>query len=57
MAGEWLPATLGEITTNYDAQRVPIKESERKSGCYPYYEVLPASSITSMVTSLTVNIC
>ncbi len=29
--------TLEELTINHDAQRVPVKETERKSGIYPYY--------------------
>lgn len=29
--------TLGEITSNFDSRRVPIKTSERRQGPYPYY--------------------
>jgi len=29
--------SLGEISENYDSQRIPVKESGRKSGSYPYY--------------------
>jgi type I restriction enzyme S subunit len=35
--GEWKEKTLGELTENFDGQRVPVKESERKPGIFPYY--------------------
>jgi type I restriction enzyme S subunit len=35
--GEWKEKTLGELTENFDGQRIPVKESERKPGSYPYY--------------------
>lgn len=34
---EWPVIPFGELTENFDSIRVPIKESERKSGPYPYY--------------------
>lgn len=37
MAGEWRERPLGEITTNYDALRVPVKQADRRPGPYPYY--------------------
>jgi type I restriction enzyme S subunit len=37
MAGDWRMRTLGEITENFDAIRVPVKEADRNSGPYPYY--------------------
>ena len=37
MAGEWRERTLGELTENFDATRVPVKEADRRSGPYPYY--------------------
>ncbi len=33
----WREAPLGELTENYDAQRIPVKERDRKPGQYPYY--------------------
>lgn len=37
MAGEWRERPLGELTENFDAIRVPVKEADRRSGPYPYY--------------------
>ena len=38
MASEvWARAPLGELIENFDAVRVPVKESERRTGPYPYY--------------------
>jgi type I restriction enzyme S subunit len=39
MASEvrWFEKSLGEVTRNHDGKRRPVKESERKSGPYPYY--------------------
>ena len=37
MAGEWREVPLGEVTDNFDAIRVPVKEAERRPGPYPYY--------------------
>ena len=39
---------FGDLTTNYDAQRRPVKESDRRSGQYPYYG---ASGIIDFVDS------
>ena len=36
-ASEWQMCTLGELTDNFDAIRIPVKQSERQSGPYPYY--------------------
>ena len=30
-------STLGELTENFDAIRIPVKETERRSGPYPYF--------------------
>ena len=35
--GEWQMCTLGELTDNFDATRIPVKESDRRSGPYPYF--------------------
>jgi type I restriction enzyme, S subunit len=37
MAGDWEWAILGEVATNHDARRIPVKEADRKPGKYPYY--------------------
>lgn len=37
MEGEWRERPLGEITLNYDALRVPVKQADRRPGPYPYY--------------------
>ena len=37
MAAEWKERTLAELTANFDGQRIPVKETERKFGPYPYY--------------------
>jgi type I restriction enzyme S subunit len=37
MAVEWPLRPFGELTNNFDAIRVPVKEAERKPGPYPYY--------------------
>ncbi len=34
---EWREMSLGELTENFDGQRIPVKETERKPGPYPYY--------------------
>ena len=34
---EWRICTLGELTDNFDAIRVPVKETDRRLGPYPYY--------------------
>ena len=36
-AGEWQMCILGELTDNFDATRIPVKESDRRAGPYPYY--------------------
>ena len=37
VVGEWQLSTLGELTENFDAIRIPVKETERRSGPYPYF--------------------
>ena len=37
MAGEWKTASFGELTTNFDSRRKPVKEPDRRPGPYPYY--------------------
>ncbi|BAK84648.1 restriction endonuclease subunit S [Komagataeibacter medellinensis] len=37
MVGNWPFFPLSELTINYDARRVPIKEADRRLGLYPYY--------------------
>ncbi|SRR6266545_3975485 len=37
MSREWRERPLGEVTVNFDALRVPVKEAERLRGQYPYY--------------------
>jgi type I restriction enzyme, S subunit len=37
MGAEWPSIPLGEVTENLDALRVPVTESDRKLGPYPYY--------------------
>ncbi len=37
MAGEWTERLLGELTDNFDATRVPVKQVDRRAGPYPYY--------------------
>ena len=37
VTGEWRTRTLGDLTDNFDALRIPVKKIERKPGPYPYY--------------------
>ncbi|MEX0614143.1 MAG: restriction endonuclease subunit S [Pirellulales bacterium] len=37
MRNAWPRAKLGDVTVNYDARRVPVREADRKPGPYPYY--------------------
>ena len=37
MAAEGTTSDLGELTTNFDGRRKPVKESDRRPGPYPYY--------------------
>lgn len=48
MADEWRERPLGEITTNYDALRIPVKQADRRPGPFPYYG---ASGIVDYVDS------
>lgn len=34
---DWPTHPLGELTINFDGRRIPVKESDRKKGPYPYY--------------------
>lgn len=36
-SGEWEEKKLGDIATFYNSKRIPLTESDRKSGIYPYY--------------------
>ena len=35
--GEWSEKRLGDIATFYNSKRIPLTESDRKKGKYPYY--------------------
>ena len=37
MAVDWTEQQLGELTDNFDAIRVPVKQADRRPGPYPYY--------------------
>ena len=37
VSAEWQMFTLGELTDNFDSLRIPVKQSERRPGPYPYY--------------------
>jgi type I restriction enzyme S subunit len=37
VAGEWRERPLAELTDNFDGIRVPVRESDRHDGPYPYY--------------------
>jgi type I restriction enzyme, S subunit len=37
MPGEWQVRPLGDLTENFDNVRVPVKESDRRPGPFPYY--------------------
>jgi type I restriction enzyme S subunit len=37
MSSEWQTLPLGDLTTNFDGRRVPVKEADRRRGPYPYY--------------------
>jgi type I restriction enzyme, S subunit len=37
MRGNWQNLTLGDLTDNFDSIRIPVKESDRQAGPYPYY--------------------
>ena len=37
MASEWSERRLAELTDNFDGIRVPVKETDRRHGPYPYY--------------------
>ena len=33
----WREQTLGEVTQNLDAERIPVRRADRRPGPYPYY--------------------
>lgn len=37
LTNNWQVVPLGTLTENYDAIRIPVKESDRRPGPYPYY--------------------
>ena len=37
VAAGWQMFTLGELTDNFDALRIPVRQKERQPGPYPYY--------------------
>ena len=37
MGSEWRETLLGEVTDNFDAVRIPVKQADRRPGLYPYY--------------------
>ena len=37
MGNKWETRALGEVSNNFDSIRVPVKESDRRIGHYPYY--------------------
>src|SRR3970040_2343112 len=37
MSGDWRERSLAELSDNFDGIRVPVKESDRRAGPYPYY--------------------
>lgn len=47
---EWRWTTIGELTTNFDSLRRPVKSSDRKPGAIPYYG---ASGIIDWVDGYT----
>jgi len=48
MSEDWSSRDFGDLTENFDAVRVPVRESDRRSGPYPYYG---ASGIVDYVDS------
>lgn len=48
MAADWRERQLGELTENFDSLRMPVKETERRPGPYPYYG---ASGVVDYVDS------
>ena len=37
MPSSWRLRSFGELTENFDGKRVPVKETDRRPGPYPYY--------------------
>ena len=37
LPGKWRMCTLGELTDNFDAIRIPVKQRDRRPGPYSYY--------------------
>ena len=52
MASEWMERTLGEITENFDALRLPVKQADRRPGPYPYYG---AAGVVDLVDKFIVD--
>jgi type I restriction enzyme S subunit len=52
VAGEWRTYPLAELTINHDGKRRPVKESDRRSGPYPYYG---ASGIVDYVDGFLID--
>ena len=52
VAGEWPERLLGELTDNFDAIRVPVKQADRRLGPYPYYG---ASGIVDRIDNYLFN--
>ena len=48
----WREATLGDLTDNFDAIRVPVKQADRRLGPYPYYG---ASGIVDRIDNYLFN--
>ena len=52
VAAEWQMCTVGELTDNFDALRIPVRQRERQPGPYPYYG---ASGIVDYVNGFLFN--
>lgn len=46
MTKNWETSEFGDLTDNFDSERIPVRKSNRKEGPYPYYG---ASGITDFV--------
>ena len=52
VAAEWQMCTVGELTDNFDALRIPVRQRERQPGPYPYYG---ASGVVDYVNGFLFN--
>ena len=52
VAAEWQMCTVGELTDNFDALRIPVRQRERQPGPYPFYG---ASGIVDYVNGFLFN--